>query len=210
MPAAELNKLKVEELQKLLKDKGLATTGKKAELVQVLPRSDPPLLPLDDVLSSLLCVFLCSHAPAYILLCPQNLPSGFSIFSYKPTFRNVRVLTSRTCVHFDRGCWMLKAMLRPLLLHPLLHQRQRPQQRLRPYRSQLPPLRLHPLLLMDRQQVRSQLLQTPRRPLQRPSRPPTSNLMPIQLLQPPVSSVKQRRSGDAPKSLGWRSKIQTS
>jgi len=47
MPAAELNKLKVEELQKLLKDKGLATTGKKAELVQVLPRSDPPLLPLD-------------------------------------------------------------------------------------------------------------------------------------------------------------------
>ena len=36
MPTAtELNKLKVEELQKLLKEKGLTSTGKKAELVQV-------------------------------------------------------------------------------------------------------------------------------------------------------------------------------
>jgi hypothetical protein len=34
--AADLNKLKVEELQKLLKEKGLPTTGKKADLVQVL------------------------------------------------------------------------------------------------------------------------------------------------------------------------------
>ena len=62
MPAAELNKLKVEELQKLLKDKGLATTGKKAELVQVLPRSDPPLLPLDDDVLSCRPYFVCSCA----------------------------------------------------------------------------------------------------------------------------------------------------
>ncbi len=41
--AADLNKLKVEELQKLLKEKGLPTTGKKADLVQVLaPRKAPP------------------------------------------------------------------------------------------------------------------------------------------------------------------------
>jgi len=33
--AAELNKLKVDELQKLLKDKGLPVAGKKVELVQV-------------------------------------------------------------------------------------------------------------------------------------------------------------------------------
>jgi hypothetical protein len=40
--AADLNKLKVEELQKLLKEKGLPTTGKKADLVQVLePRQGP-------------------------------------------------------------------------------------------------------------------------------------------------------------------------
>lgn len=37
--AAELNKLKVEDLQKLLKEKGLPTTGKKAELVQVCPHT---------------------------------------------------------------------------------------------------------------------------------------------------------------------------
>ena len=37
--AAELNKLKVEELQKLLKEKGLPATGKKAELVQVGQKS---------------------------------------------------------------------------------------------------------------------------------------------------------------------------
>ena len=35
MNASELNKLKVEELQKLLKEKGLPSTGKKADLVQV-------------------------------------------------------------------------------------------------------------------------------------------------------------------------------
>ena len=33
--ATELNKLKVEELTKLLKEKGLPATGKKADLVQV-------------------------------------------------------------------------------------------------------------------------------------------------------------------------------
>lgn len=37
--SAELNKLKVEDLSKLLKEKGLSTTGKKAELIQVFPCS---------------------------------------------------------------------------------------------------------------------------------------------------------------------------
>ena len=43
--AAEYNKLKVEELQKLLKEKSLPTSGKKAELVQVRASSVRPADP---------------------------------------------------------------------------------------------------------------------------------------------------------------------
>ena len=68
--ATELNKLKVDELQKLLKDKGLPSTGKKAELVQVSRatrtacRQPAPLLrtPL-AVRAPPVCVMLCLSIP---------------------------------------------------------------------------------------------------------------------------------------------------